>query len=232
MLASLHAAAAATMALVARWQTGRGQHVDISMQEAVASITHLFGAAKYLDDGILVTREQQSNIGGAPTGYHPCKDGLISLSVGRAWMWPILARWMAEVTGNQAILDLRFEGPSINRVQYADLINLWVDEFTMLFTKDEFYHEAQKRKLAVAPISAPADLLGNQQLAARGFWVEVEHPATGKLRYPGAPYKLSPTTWAIRRPAPRPGEHNKEVLCEELGVSRRRLLELARAGVV
>jgi crotonobetainyl-CoA:carnitine CoA-transferase CaiB-like acyl-CoA transferase len=70
--------------------------------------------------------------------------------------------------------------------------------------------------------------LNSEHLKARGFFVEVAHPETGKLTQPGAPYKLSKTPWAIRSPAPTLGQHNDEVLAP-LGAD---LTSLREAGVV
>src|SRR5262249_44386601 len=55
----------------------------------------------------------------------------------------------------------------------------------------------------------------DEQLAARGFFVPVAHPELGTtVLYPGAPYRLSASPWAIYRPPPRVGEHTAEVLAE------------------
>ena len=67
---------------------------------------------------------------------------------------------------------------------------------------------------------------------AREYFVEVDHPLAGKAEYPGPPYKWSETTAAIRRPAPCLGEHNVEVYCDELGLTKDELVALRGAGVV
>ena len=67
----------------------------------------------------------------------------------------------------------------------------------------------------------------------RGFFVEVEHPELGRsFTYPGpaAIYNRSP--WRIARRAPLIGEHNEEILCGELGLTRGELAALAESGVV
>jgi crotonobetainyl-CoA:carnitine CoA-transferase CaiB-like acyl-CoA transferase len=52
------------------------------------------------------------------------------------------------------------------------------------------------------------------------------------LTYPGAPYRFSQTPWAMRRPAPRLGEHNEEIYGGRLGVSRAELLLLGQTGII
>jgi crotonobetainyl-CoA:carnitine CoA-transferase CaiB-like acyl-CoA transferase len=76
------------------------------------------------------------------------------------------------------------------------------------------------------------DLITDEQLTARDFFVEINHPVMGKLKCLGAPYKLSATPWTIKRPAPLLGEHNEQVYCQRLGYSRQDLVKLRQAGVV
>jgi crotonobetainyl-CoA:carnitine CoA-transferase CaiB-like acyl-CoA transferase len=77
-----------------------------------------------------------------------------------------------------------------------------------------------------------ANLAESEQLEARGYFVEMKHPEAGKLKYPGAPAKLSKTPWRTDRHAPLLGEHNAEVYCRRLGYSKEELVGLRRAGVV
>jgi crotonobetainyl-CoA:carnitine CoA-transferase CaiB-like acyl-CoA transferase len=62
--------------------------------------------------------------------------------------------------------------------------------------------------------------------------VDVDHPGAGRLRVPGAPYRHSETPWRVARPAPRVGQHNREIYGGELGVSEETLRAYAEAGVI
>jgi len=70
-------------------------------------------------------------------------------------------------------------------------------------------------------------------LVARDFFVTPEDcdPDEG-LTYPGAPYKLEKTPWRLRRSAPRLGQHNAEIYCDELGLSLDELFEYQNMGVI
>ena len=225
----LHAAAAISMALLDREMTGSGRHIDISMQEALTSFSTLTGVAKFQDDGVKQKRGFALNAVGTPTGLFPCKDGVVSLAVGRPHMWAPLARWIAEVTGHEEVLDPIFED-RYQRLQSADLINGWVTELTGRFTMEEIFREGQARGLVVAPLNACANLVDNIQLTERRFFTPVAH-AQGTLPYPGAPYKFSETPWEIARHAPDPGEHNQEVY-GEIGLSKQEIKELAAQAVI
>ncbi|MBA7597062.1 Bile acid-CoA transferase [subsurface metagenome] len=65
----------------------------------------------------------------------------------------------------------------------------------------------------------------------REFWVQIEHPVTGKLTYPGAPSKAEQMPWVIRRPAPLLGQHNEEVY-GKLGYTKKELVRLKENGLI
>ena len=96
----------------------------------------------------------------------------------------------------------------------------------------EICRTAQASRIPISPVSTAADVLTSPHLAAREFFVEVEHPDAGRWPYPGAPYRFAATPWRIRRRAPRLGEHNDEVYGEWLGHPGGELDTLRRAGVI
>jgi crotonobetainyl-CoA:carnitine CoA-transferase CaiB-like acyl-CoA transferase len=78
---------------------------------------------------------------------------------------------------------------------------------------------------------AVQDLLEAPQLRQRGFFQEFEHPAAGRLVYPGPPFRLEATRWQAAR-APLLGEHNEEIYCGELELSREELVVLRASGII
>jgi crotonobetainyl-CoA:carnitine CoA-transferase CaiB-like acyl-CoA transferase len=112
-----------------------------------------------------------------------------------------------------------------------------IDESTARFfitrTKAEIMDAAVNRGIMMYPVSTTADMLENPQLAARNFWVDVEHPELGTtIKYPGAFGLCSETPPVISRRAPLIGEHNLEIYQDELGFSGEQLTELKQAGVI
>jgi crotonobetainyl-CoA:carnitine CoA-transferase CaiB-like acyl-CoA transferase len=98
---------------------------------------------------------------------------------------------------------------------------------------EEVFLPAQEKGFTWAAINAPEDLIHDRHLAERAFFVEVSHPELGATyTFPGAPYEFDKTPWAIRRRAPLVGEHNVEIYCEELGLSRAQLTVYAEAGAI
>jgi benzylsuccinate CoA-transferase BbsE subunit len=126
---------------------------------------------------------------------------------------------MASYGAEQELGEQRFEDPDV-RVSEQERINQVMADFAAQRSAQELYHSAQKLRLLCTPVQSVADLLKDEQLDDRDWFVEVEHPDIGEtFTYPGAPYKLSETPWQIRTRAPLVGEHTCEVLGEWLGLS-------------
>ncbi|MBI4518999.1 MAG: CoA transferase [Deltaproteobacteria bacterium] len=232
MMASTYAAVSSLIALHHSTRTGIGQHVDISAEEVTASVTHVCGAGKWLDDQIIARRRGPGLFAAVPSGAYSCRDGAVYLIVNRPAHWRALAQWIFEVTGNRAVLDPIFDGQAFHRYDSRDLLDHYIAELTAHFTVAEFYHQGQRRHLAVTPVNRAAAVVHDAQLAAREYFVSVDHGGGRMLRYPGAPYRHAETPWRITRPAPRLGEHNEEIYCGELGLSEETLRTLVNAGVV
>ena len=114
---------------------------------------------------------------------------------------------------------------------YRELVDLWISEFSARFDVAELYREGQARHIAFTPVNGAGAVARDPQLAAREYFVDVDHPETGTLRYPGAPYRHARTPWRIVRPAPRVGEHNAEVW-GEVGLSTEVLRDYKARGIV
>ena len=99
-------------------------------------------------------------------------------------------------------------------------------------TKEELFELFAKNAVPFAPLYDMEDEVNDAHLKEREFFASIERDETGPLDYPGAPYKLSRTPWALSQPASTLGEHNEAVLCGRLGYSRGDLAALRRAGVV
>ena len=231
VMASTYAAVSSMMALHHAARTGQGQRVDVSVEETTASVTHICGVGKWLDDQIIPKRMGTGLFASVPSGAYRCKDGLVYLMVNRPLHWKALAQWISEVTGNDAVLDPLFDGPSSNRFANRDVIDFYITELTTRYTVDEVYHEGQRRHIAVTPVNTAAAVARDPQLAARDYFVDVAQAGRGTLKYPGAPYRHSETPWCLSRPAPRIGEHNEEIYGRELGLPADVVRMLAESGI-
>jgi len=219
--ASLHASAATLVALFWRDVTGEGQHVDISMQEAVAADLQ-WTMALYDLKGIAREREGSK--------LFACKDGYVRYAAGRGW--EELVQWMASegMAGN--LEDPRWQNVMERRAAETH-INEVLGAFLLTHTKAEIYRESVKRRLAFGPSNTAKELVEDPHLNARCFFVDVEHPELGQaFRYPGPPVRLTETPWAVERRAPLRGEHNQEIYVHRLGLSPDDVTKLQKQGAI
>ena len=227
-------AAAGTLAAIFHRDSdgGRGQHVDVSMQEAMITFYHeQTPVAMWRKTKENVTRVGSMDAMVTPCGLYPCKDGWISLCVVTPLEWDTLAQWIYEVTGNDEVLAEQYKGGLISRMPVRDMVNVMVIDFTDRMTARELFLEGQKRKLVVMPVNDVPGLLDDAQLKARGFWVELDHPVVGKMKYPRGPL-YSDAIGAPAKAAPLLGEDNESIYCGELGYSNEDLAVLRTAGVI
>ena len=227
------AAAALLGALYYRdFNGGAGQHIDVSLQEAL--ITYYSDAHPALAWRLLgenVTRVGANSTLVIPLGAYPSADGWISAGIITPREWDTLAQWIYEVTANEEILNPAYQGGNQDRAPYNEIITALVIDFTTRFSSEYLFHEGQRRNLVFIPVNTVADLLADPQLAASHFWFALDHPETGPMQHPLGVFdsaEVSPRT----NPAPRLGQHNAAIYTGELGLSAAELEALRAAGVI
>ena len=227
-----HAATAIMGALFYRdMLDGRGQYIDVSMQEAMITYyTDAHPALAYIQRGENVTRVGTNSTLVIPLGAYPSKDGWISAGIITPREWDNLSNWMFEVTGNEEILNEDYKGGNQDRAPYNDIITALVIDFTTRFTSEELFHQGQERNLVFIPVNTVSDLLVDPQLDASNFWFDIDHADAGNLKYPLGVFdseEVTPTT----NPAPYLGQDN-EVIFGELGLDEAELASLRTRGVI
>ncbi len=234
--AAMYGAVAAMLAVTDAELHGQGQHVDISMQESVTLA--LENAAQTFDLEGVVRKRPLGDQRFAGYGLFPCQDGYIFLGsrgIGNSPAWSRSLQWFKDegMEGADRLFgpewsDLTYLKGTEAREVFGELFMRWSKQRT----KAWLYEEGQKRLIPLAPVSTPADLLVNPQLAARGHFVPFTHPLLSQAALmPGAPYVLSATPWRVQRPAPTLGEHTAQVL-GEIGIAPAEVARLYAAGVV
>lgn len=246
--AYLHASAEAAMAaLIAhheRQRSGRGQHVDVSAQQAVAQATQ-----SYILAVALQSDQIQRMSGGVRVGplkvqlVWPVRDGYVAVVFlfGSA-IGPYTRRLMevvhAEGYCDEATLNkdwLRYTELMLSGqeplAEYERLKGI-VGEFMAGKTKAELLELALKRGLLIAPVTTIEEVVNSPQLAAREFWTEIHHPELGRpIRYPGPFAKFGRSPIQQRRRPPMVGEHNREIY-SQLGYSETQLESMRLRGVI
>lgn len=204
---------------------GEGQHIDISLMESISQILENLDVRwEYQKE--ISQRTGRRWVGRAAWGLYPCADGWASIVSGPPRRWEAVSNLMEEPL--LANPDYATGQGSVNfREEIESLMMPWLKSHT----KEEIYHAGQEAGIPFAMVCDFADILKSPQLKARGYFVEIDHPKTGPLIYPGAPAKMVATPWVDGR-SPLLGEHNVEVLGGRYGYSQKELVELRARGVI
>lgn len=241
---SLEAAAGVAFALLARERTGEGQQVDVALQEAMvmpnmatASMARMTGnrgqrTGAFFRQTMSVQRE-----------IWPCRDGWVSFALrgGPARVPGLIAMvaYMAEhgmASERLRGMDWKAYNHNLLSQDEVDALSQEFGAFFLTRTMTELFEAACARNLMLAPANTAREIVASEQLTARRFFVDVEHPGRGTLRLPGAfarstSFAPEDTAIAVRGPAPRLGEHTAAVLAE-IGVDARGLERLRAEGIV
>jgi crotonobetainyl-CoA:carnitine CoA-transferase CaiB-like acyl-CoA transferase len=242
LCAGADAAIGALMALADRNNTGAGQLVDVSIQEAVVQNTEHITAGWDLRKA----NRSRSGADGSALGVAqkmtrlwPCKDGYVSWFFWGGVMSVRtnvpLVKWMeSEGMSDEYLSNYNWENFGNGTTQdEIDRLEAPVAKFFLAHTKKELFEGALRTNTQVYPVSTAADVMADEQLAARKFWVQVDHPELGtKITYPG-PFAVSnEAPPEVKRRAPLIGEHNLEIYEGELGFSRQEIIAMAEGGVI
>ena len=209
------------IALEHRRQTGRGQHVDLSIQEATSRGLYQITGSWDMT-GRNLPRDARPNVGeGNLSWTWRCRDGYV------IWVVPIgpgsvkrlsgLFAWLNEFGEGQELQSIDWEHLQVEEITKDDwkhLSRLFEDVFIGR-TKRELLEAAVRYDFALFPSATTADTLANEQLRARGFWRDVDHPELGRsIRMPGPFAQGDGAIPPETRPAPALGQHNDEVFAE------------------
>ena len=107
-----------------------------------------------------------------------------------------------------------------------------IEEVLKEKTAKEWFQRGTELRIVVGTVQNAQDLLDSAQLQERGFFWEIDHPATGRYRFPAVVDTFSKTPMKLRRRSPLLSEHTADVLCNELGVSHDDLGILRLSGIV
>ncbi len=205
-LASLHAAFGALMALWERRASGRGQLVETSVQEVLASLYFLI--VNYGLQSDIPYRMGARNFM-PPNGYYRCRDGHVFIATLMSGLWEKLAGAVGDPRlADDALRNLDY------RNEHPELVDPILEEFASGFDRWAFTSLLQRHGVPAAPWCSVADVADNEHLRAREFFVDFEQPPIGRLRSAGPMFLAPAAPLRIRRPAPRVGEHQDEVLAE------------------
>jgi crotonobetainyl-CoA:carnitine CoA-transferase CaiB-like acyl-CoA transferase len=226
-MASTYAAFGIAVTLYHRSETGRGQHIVVSMHECAAHIAGYF-IPNYGYTGAKPARASRKGEETDLYDPYPTKNGYARIFIIPVEQWRRLVDWMGRPP---SISGPEFEKMA-HRRKNPEPAHKAISEFCLRHTKEELYEEGQKRRIAVTPINTVGEFMNSEQVKVRETFVDMEHPVIGPYAHFGPVPRLSESPGRIVRTAPLLGEHNNEIYCGELGMSNDDLIALRASGVI
>jgi crotonobetainyl-CoA:carnitine CoA-transferase CaiB-like acyl-CoA transferase len=222
----IYAAYGVLGALVARGRTGVGQHVQVSMLDAVLSL-YADNAANVLTEGTLFPRFGSGHPDLVPYQAFRASDGWFIV----ACLTNAFYKRLAAALGRKDLLeDPRF-ATNPSRVKHRELV---VNTLNTIFagnTVDHWIALCEAHDIPSCRVNRLEEILDHPQIAANRLIVEREDAVRGRLRVLGPPVQLSETPTRFDRVAPGLGEHTMEVL-REYGLGDEEIAALREKKVV
>jgi formyl-CoA transferase len=244
----LHLGLGIVTALYQRTRTGRGQRVNVAMQDGVLNLARvklrdqqrlargpLTEYSQYSEGipfGEAVPRAGNDSGGGQPGWILKCKGwetdpNAYIYFITQAPIWEKIC----DVIGKpEWKTDKDYATPPA-RLPRLKHIFATIEAWTMTKTKFEVMAICNPLDIPVGPILSMKELLEEQSLRATGTVVEVDHPTRGKYLSVGNPIKLSDNISEVKR-SPLLGEHTEEVLGQVLGYSAKEVADIKASGAV
>ena len=223
-LTAVVASQAVTAALLSRERDGKGQHVRLSMLDAILSFLWAsdMGEQTYVEDPIG---------GQEPASFidliYETRDGYMTISTMGNKEWAALAR---AVERPELLDDPRFKSASL-RDRNVDARLELIQGILITRTTQEWMTLFEREEVPCAPALTRNEVIKHPQIIASEILIETDHPVAGRLRQTRTPARFEGTPTEIRQGAPRLGEHNLEILTE-LGFDAAEIDALRAKGAI
>ncbi len=202
-------------ALEYRRRTGKGQYIEQSQFE---TSLHFFAppVMDYFASGAVMERDGNRSAGAAPHGVFPGQgdDEWLAISIMDDAQWQSFCAAIGRP-------EIAADYPTLaDRKRHEHALEGLVGEWTSRYLPAEAAAILRPAGVPCHAVARPRDVYEDPQLAARGYWQELEHPVMGPQKYePQSSFILSKTPRRITKPSPCLGEHNEKVFKEFLGLS-------------
>lgn len=224
--AALMAFSSVLLALLERHQSGRGQHISISLLSAVMTL-QTAGITDYLISGQLPERPGSKSPHAAPAQVFATADGHILVVAVNQRMWERIC----DVIGRPDLTtDPRFTDNE-SRLANSDALAGIIEEQLSQATTGEWVQKFSAAGVICSPVQNYEQLVNSPQVAANHLLWGLEHPAIGAYRTMGFPIRMSRVTPVEPSPPPLVGEHTEAIL-KRLGLDDGKIQDLLARGVV
>ncbi len=230
---AMHATVAVQAALAHRRRTGKGQMIEMAQLETAACMC-AEPVIEYSMNGRVQEREGNRSRTLAPQGVYACREGaFVAWSVRSDAEWRGLVCAMGDPVWVQAGAGASELATSEGRRERADEIDEHLRAWTADLAAGEVVELLREHGIPVAEVLTTPGMYGEPQLEARNYYLTLEHPVTGKRRYPVWPMRFSFHTGPAYPGATATlGQHNDEILGGELGLEPAELERLREQDVI
>jgi crotonobetainyl-CoA:carnitine CoA-transferase CaiB-like acyl-CoA transferase len=217
-------AQAVSSALYAREKTGQGDHIQVAMLDTMIAYLWPEGMMQYTVVGAEASAADPND---RPDLVFRTSDGYLTCGTISDSEW----QGFCEASGDPELAkDARFATPAARSANATARINK-MQEYIAQRTTAEWLERLDAADVPCAPILRRGEIIHNAQVVARGIVTEFEQPGVGQVRQPKPAARFSVNEAAIGGPAPRVGQHSREVL-RELGYSEAAIEQLIRDRAV
>jgi formyl-CoA transferase len=224
----VHAALGILAAYIQRLKTGKGQVVEIAMQEIIVNFMRETMAQRQWRANPIERRGNRTIV---PTDLYPCAGGgpndYLYIMVVTSRMWDAL---VTAIDKPELGLDPRFE-TTRDRMLNGDALWDEIAEWTLQHPKFEAMEILAGAGVPCSAVYDTVDIFADRHLNARNMVRTINHPRAGEFQLLAPPIHLSESDVDLV-PAPLLGEHTAVVLSKELGLSAEDIQALADAGVL
>jgi len=220
--AAVHGALATVLALWQRLRTGRGQHLDVSVQESVAAFSD-WSLPSYS-----ISHQMGHRTGAGIYSLYPCADGFVRGIILVKHHWHALLDWMGHPP---ELADPVLES-LIGRLMNMKTVDAALARFFADKKKIDVAVEAQRRGIPVTPLLRPGEVLSNEHTLARGTFRELEVVPGEPASFPSGFFEIDGERVGPLERAPLLGEHNHEIWVEQIGLDESDLEALRAQGVI
>lgn len=227
---AMHTVFALLSALEARRATDAGMVVEVPLVECALNIA-AEAIVEYGAYGRVLERDENRGPAAAPQGVYRCagEDAFVAVAVCDEAQWAALTRLLdaSNWAEDPELEDAR------GRRRRHDEIDAGIEAWTRKRAPEEAAALLLAEGIPAAPVIDPRRVWPNPQLQHRRFFQVMDHPVTGRTRYPGFPMRFSAFGDGLHRtPPPLLGQHNAQILRRELGLSDDRVRELRERQII
>jgi crotonobetainyl-CoA:carnitine CoA-transferase CaiB-like acyl-CoA transferase len=237
LMTGAYAAVSILLALIHRMKTGRGQYIDVSMQDVMYYNNYRAMMDKALEP---IVADVEKRLGRKPQdvlnssdrmpfyGFFKARDGKVAIVSLTARQW----RDLSEIIGRPEMAeDPKFSNLIAQIHNHEEAVEL-IEEWTTGRTSQEIISILERKKIPCGIAYTSAQVNDDENLKQREMFRRVHHEKYGDIDIPGFPFKFSDASGSIRMPAPGLGEHSRFILEQWLGYTSEEVQALYGKGII